>query len=61
MAAPTAPTDGRVALLERLIDHAPTFPPASLSPAEALAEDRRARASEHAFVLSRLVLSLIHI
>jgi len=55
MAAPTAPTDARVALLERLIDHAPTFPPASLLPADALAEDRRARASEHAFALSRLV------
>jgi hypothetical protein len=55
MAAPTAPTDARVALLERLIDHAPTFPPASLPPVDALAEDRRARASEHAFVLSRLV------
>ena len=39
-------TDARVALLERLIDHAPTFPPASLPPADALAEDgarRRAR------------------
>jgi hypothetical protein len=55
MAAPTAPTDARVALLERLIDHAPTFPPASLSPAEALAEDRRAQASPHAFMLGRLV------
>lgn len=42
-------------LLERLIDHAPLFPPASLPPAEALAEDRRARASAHAFVLGRLV------
>jgi hypothetical protein len=48
-------TDARIALLERLIDHAPTFPPASLSPAEALAEDRRAQASPHAFVLGRLV------
>jgi hypothetical protein len=55
MAAPTAPTDARVALLERVIDHAPTFPPASLSPAEALAEDRRAQASPHAFMLGRLV------
>jgi hypothetical protein len=48
-------TDARIALLERLIDHAPTFPPASLSPAEALAEDRRAQGSPHAFVLGRLV------
>jgi hypothetical protein len=55
MAASTALTDARVALLERLIDHAPSFPPASLPPAEALGEDRRARASEHAFVLGRLV------
>jgi hypothetical protein len=55
MAAPTALTDARVALLERLIDHAPTFPPASLPSDEALAEDRRARASEYAFMLGRLV------
>jgi hypothetical protein len=48
-------TDARRALLERLIDHAPTFPPASLPPAEALAEDTRAAASPHAFVLARLV------
>jgi hypothetical protein len=47
--------DARIALLERLIDHAPTFPPASLPPAEALAEDRRARASGYAFMLGRLV------
>jgi hypothetical protein len=31
------------------------FPPASLPPAEALAEDRRARESEHAWMLGRLV------
>jgi hypothetical protein len=31
------------------------FPPASLPPAEALAEDRRARESEHAWLLGRLV------
>jgi hypothetical protein len=31
------------------------FPPASLGPAEALAEDRRARQSEHAWLLGRLV------
>jgi hypothetical protein len=31
------------------------FPPASLSPTEALAEDRRARQSEHAWLLGRLV------
>jgi len=47
--------DARAALLTRLFDHAPTFPPAQLPPAEALAEDRRARASEHAWLLGRLV------
>jgi hypothetical protein len=49
------PDDARHALLTRFFDHAPTFPPASLPPAEALAEDRRARASEHAWLLGRLV------
>jgi hypothetical protein len=49
------PEDARRALLTRFFDHAPTFPPASLSPAEALAEDRRARESEHAWMLGRLV------
>ncbi len=47
--------DARRALLARLIDHAPTFPPAALAPAEALAEDARASGSGHAFVLGRLV------
>jgi hypothetical protein len=47
--------DARVALLERLIDHAPLFPPASLPLPEALAEDARARVSAHAFVLGRFV------
>ena len=47
--------DARRALLARLIDHAPTFPPAALPPAEALAEDARASGSRHAFVLARLV------
>jgi hypothetical protein len=50
-----ASTDARVALLAGLIDHAPTFPPASLAPAEALAEDRRARAGGAKFMLGRLV------
>ena len=48
-------TDARHALLARLIDHAPMFPPASLSPADALVEDARAAASPHAFMLARLV------
>lgn len=47
--------DARHALLTRLIDHAPMFPPASLFPAQALAEDARAAASPHAFMLGRLV------
>ena len=49
------PDDARRALLTRFFDHAPTFPPASLPPADALAEDRRARRSEHAWLLGRLV------
>jgi hypothetical protein len=47
--------DARRALLTRFFDHAPMFTPASLPPAEALAEDRRARESEHAWLLGRLV------
>jgi len=47
--------DARCALLTRFFDHAPMFPPASLPPAGALAEDRRARESEHAWMLGRLV------
>jgi hypothetical protein len=43
------------AVLERLIDHAALFPPASMSLPEALAEDRAARDSEHAGVLNRFV------
>ena len=50
-----SPRDARIALLERLIDHAPLFPPASLALPEALAEDRRARESRHAFMLGRFV------
>jgi hypothetical protein len=44
-----------VALLERLIDHAPLFPPASLPLAEAVAEDVRARDGAYAFALGRFV------
>ena len=49
------PDDARRTLLTRFFDHAPMFPPASLPPAEALAADRRARESEHAWMLGRLV------
>ena len=48
-------TDARRSALTALIDHAPTFPPASLSASAALGEDRRARAGEHAWMLARLV------
>ena len=48
-------TDAIRAGLSSLIDHAPLFPPASLPVPEAIAEDRRARADEHAWLLRRLV------
>jgi hypothetical protein len=41
--------------LERLIDHAPMFPPASLDVEAAVMEDARARGSEHAWMLARFV------
>jgi hypothetical protein len=47
--------DVRRALLERLIDHAALFPPASMSMADALAEDRTARSSDYAWMLDRFV------
>ena len=47
--------DARVALLSRLIDHAPLFPPASLALPDALVEDRRALESPSAFMLGRFV------
>jgi hypothetical protein len=43
-------------VLERLIDHAALFPPASMSLPDALAEDRRARESPHADLLNRFVV-----
>jgi hypothetical protein len=48
-------SDAPRALLGGLIDHAPTFPPAQLPMADALAEDRRARAGAEAWLLGRLV------
>ena len=48
-------SDARRAALSALIDHAPTFPPASLPGPDAIDEDRRARADEHAWMLARLV------
>jgi hypothetical protein len=49
-------TDARRALLGRLIDHAALFPPASMSMADALAEDRRLRASPEAWLVGRFVV-----
>jgi hypothetical protein len=45
----------RRALLTRLFDHAPMFPPASLPAEDALVEDGHAATSRHAFLLGRLV------
>jgi hypothetical protein len=47
--------DVRRALLERLIDHAALFPPASMSMGDALAEDRAARTSPYSWMLDRFV------
>jgi hypothetical protein len=47
--------DASRAALSALIDHAPTFPPASLPVPAALEEDRRARNGEHSWLLARLV------
>jgi hypothetical protein len=43
-------------VLDRLIDHAALFPPASMSLEDALAEDEAARASEASFVIGRFVV-----
>jgi hypothetical protein len=48
-------TDARRALLARLIDHAPLFPPASLPLEDALAEDRRVRDGEFGWLVNRFV------
>jgi hypothetical protein len=48
-------SDARRAALSALIDHAPTFPPASLPGPDAIDEDRRARADEDSWMLARLV------
>ena len=42
-------------MLDRLIDHAALFPPASMSLEDALAEDRLARSSPHSAILARFV------
>ncbi|HLX20787.1 MAG TPA: hypothetical protein VKR23_11605 [Gaiellaceae bacterium] len=48
--------DARTALLGRLFDHAPMFPPASMALPDALAEDERAQASPDAWLLGRFVV-----
>ena len=48
--------DARRALLSRLFDHAPMFPPAAMFLPDALAEDARAQASEDAWILGRFVV-----
>jgi hypothetical protein len=48
--------DARRALLTRLFDHAPLFPPASMPLPDALAEDARAQASPDAWILGRFVV-----
>jgi hypothetical protein len=50
-----AASDARSALLGRVIDHAALFPPASMSIADAVAEDRRARESPYEWMLARFV------
>jgi hypothetical protein len=52
---PAGVTDGRRALLGALIDHAALFPPASMDMPDAIAADRAARASEHAWILDRFI------
>jgi hypothetical protein len=47
--------DARRILLERLIDHAPMFPPARLPLLEALEDHRAARASAESWMLARFV------
>jgi hypothetical protein len=48
--------DARRVLLGGLIDHAALFPPASMTMPEAMATDRAARASEHAWILDRFIV-----
>jgi hypothetical protein len=43
-------------VLERLIDHAALFPPASMGLPDALAEDRQARESPYGWILDRFVV-----
>jgi hypothetical protein len=47
--------DAQKALFARLIDHAPTFPPAELPLADGLAEHARVRESDDGWIVSRFV------
>ena len=53
---PARVADARRALLERLIDHAALFPPASLGMDAALEVDRWARATPEAWMLHRFLV-----
>ena len=48
--------DAKTALLTRLFDHAPMFPPANMELADAIAEDERAQASPDVWLLGRFVV-----
>jgi hypothetical protein len=54
-------SDARRALLARLWDYAGVFPPAELPLDDALAEWRRIRASEDAWLVNRLVVRTEHV
>lgn len=54
-------SDARRALLAQLWDYAGVFPPAELPLQEALAEWRRIRASEDAWLVNRLVVRTEHV
>lgn len=53
---PLVDADAKRALLTRLFDHAPMFPPAAMSLPDALVEDERAQASADAWLLGRFVV-----
>jgi hypothetical protein len=55
VASPETTPDARQALFSRLIDHAPTFPPAQLPLSEGLAEHRRVRESRTGWIVNRFV------
>lgn len=51
-----AAVDARRAALEQMIDHAALFPPASMTMADALAEDARVRAQDTGWIVGRFVV-----